>query len=269
LRKTFSILSCFRSKAEGLTLAEISKLTRINKSTAHRLLSHLQTEGFLQREDGRYRIGQALFQLGMLASQPLALLTAAYPIMAALAREIGETVNLAILDRTEILVLHAVESPHEFRMAAKVGGRRPFYVTSLGKASAAFLTKDDLETLLGSLTIPLEHSTPNSMQELARLRQELDAVRLRGYAIDNEEAVLGVRAVGAPVFKGSGELAAAISISGPTNRILSDRISAIASPLISAADSVTAALGGDADTSRAIIRQQHALPQNWPFHQTS
>jgi DNA-binding IclR family transcriptional regulator len=111
--------------------------------------------------------------------------------MAALAREIGETVNLAILDRTEILVLHAVESPHEFRMAAKVGGRRPFYVTALGKASAAFLAKDDLEALLGSLTIPLEHSTPNSIQNSVRLRQELNAVRLRGYVVDNEEAVLG------------------------------------------------------------------------------
>src|SRR2546427_3719598 len=93
LKKTFSILSCFRSKPEGLTLAEISTLTRINKSTAHRLLSQLETEGFLQREDGQYRIGQGLFQLGMLARQPLALLTAAYPVMAALGREIGEAVN--------------------------------------------------------------------------------------------------------------------------------------------------------------------------------
>src|SRR3989442_2759556 len=153
LRKTADILSSFRFKPEGMTLGEIADFVRINKSTAHRLLSQLEAEGFLQRENGRYQVGQRLFQLGILAPQPLALLRAAHPVMASLAREIGETVNLAFLDRTEILVLNVMESSHEFRMAAKVGSRRPFYVTALGKAIAAFLAKDKLETLLKNLRL--------------------------------------------------------------------------------------------------------------------
>src|SRR6266404_1569271 len=219
VRKTFQILSCFRSRADGLTLADISNITSLNKSTAHRLLFHLEAEGFLQRENGRYRIGQGLFQLGILAPQPLALVKAAHPVMAHLAREIGETINLAILDRAEILILNSLESPHEFRMAAKVGSRKPFYVTALGKAIAAFLARDKQEAILDSLAIPFEHPTPNSIQDFMRLRDELSGVRDRGYSVDNEEAVQGVRAVGAPIFEGSGGVVAAVSVSGPVSRI--------------------------------------------------
>src|SRR6266404_3463403 len=177
LKKTFHILSCFRSRSDGLTLADISNFTAINKSTAHRLLFHLETEGFLQRENVLYQIGQSLFQLGILAPQPQTLLKAAQPFMADLAREIGETINLAILDGVEILILHSLESPHEFRMAAKVGSRRPFYVTALGKAIAAFLAQDKQESLLQNLPTPFELPTPNSIQDFVRLREELSDVR--------------------------------------------------------------------------------------------
>jgi len=256
LKKAFDILSCFRVKPEGMTLAEISIFAKINKSTCHRLLAQMEAEGFLQRENGRYQVGQALFQIGVLAPLPLALLRAAHPIMAALAREVGETINLAILDRMEILVLNVVESPHEFRMAAKVGSRRPFHVTALGKAIAAFLSEDSLESILESLPIPLARPTANSIPDLLRLRKELEEVRTRGYAIDNEEAVAGVRAVAAPVFNGAGEVTAAISVSGPTSRILPEHVPVIASHVANSADSVTASLGGDPGVSRFTMRRR-------------
>jgi IclR family transcriptional regulator, acetate operon repressor len=261
LRKTIQILSCFRSRPEGLTLAEISVLSGINKSTAHRLLFQLESEALLQRENHKYRIGQGLFQLGILAPQPLALLKAAYPIMADLAREIGETINLAILDRTEILILHSLESPHEFRMAAKIGSRRPFYVTSLGKAIAAFLSHDKQEILFRNLSVPFEHPTPNSVQDLSGLRNELAVVLARGYSVDNEEAVRGVRAVGAPVFEGSGQVTAAVSVSGPASRISPDHVLGIVSHVVRCADSITTCLGGDPDVSRQGLRGGVSSPK--------
>jgi DNA-binding IclR family transcriptional regulator len=256
LRKTFSILSCFRSRPEGLTLRDIAQLTGINKSTAYRLLLELEKEGFLQREDGTYCVGQGIFQLGILAPQPLALLKAAYPVMADLAREISETTNLAILDQTDILILHAVESPHEFRMVAKVGSRRPFYVTALGKAIAAFLTDDKQESLLQNLGIPLKRATPNSVDNLLRLKEELAGVRQRGYSVDNEEAVPGVRAVGAPVFGASGEVTASISVSGPVSRLSVEHVPEIASAVIKAADAITTYLGGTPNLSRRAVQDQ-------------
>jgi DNA-binding IclR family transcriptional regulator len=257
VRKAFEILSYFRLKPEGMTLGELSQLTGLNKSTAHRLLSQLHAVGFLERIGrGRYRIGQALFNLGLLAPQPLELRTACDPAMSKLAYETGETINLAVLDQTEILILHVVESAHEFRMAAKVGSRRPFYLTALGKGIAAFLTQENLETLLQNLPMPLQSTAPNSIRDFSRLREELDLVKVRGYAIDNEEAVAGVRAIAAPIFKGTGEVKASISLSAPSGRIPEERVSSLAASIVKAADSVTIHLGGDANVSRLLAQER-------------
>jgi len=261
VRKAFEILSYFRLKPDGMTLGEISQLTEINRSTVHRLLSQLQAVGCLERIGrGRYRIGQALFHLGLLAPQPLELRRACDPAMSKLAYETGETINLAVLDHTEILILHVIESAHEFRMAAKVGGRVPFYLTALGKGIAAFLSPENLEALLQNLPMPLQSRAPNSIRDLALLREDLDSVRERGYSIDNEEVVAGVRAVAAPIFKGTGEVKAAISLSAPSSRIPLERIPSLASSVIRAADSVTIQLGGDPNVSRLLTRQRTMEP---------
>jgi len=245
LAKTFEILSCFRRRPQGLTLGEIAESAQINKSTAHRLLSQMVAGGFIERtDDGRYIIGHALFQIGLLAPKPQELRSAAHPVMTELARETGETINLAILDGAEILAINVIESLHEFRMAAKIGSRRPFHVTALGKSAAAFLPDTKLDFLLNHIRLPLEAPTPNSIADLARLREDLRLIRSRGYALDDEECVLGVRAVAAPVFSGNGEVEAALSISGPTSRISTERISSLAVSVMNAANAITARLGG-------------------------
>src|SRR5206468_8108859 len=139
---------------------------------------------------------------------------------------------------------------HDFRMAARVGSRRPFYATALGKAIAAFLTGSELRGLFEDLPTPFVAPTPNSIHNLRGLREELHTVRARGYAIDNEEAVLGARAIAAPIFNGKGKVEGAISVSGPTIRIPEQRIPAIAASVAQAADSVTRLLGGDPEISR-------------------
>jgi DNA-binding IclR family transcriptional regulator len=259
VRKAFEILSYFRLKPEGMTLAELSDLTQINRSTAHRLLAQLHAVGILERIGrGRYRIGQALFHLGLLASQPLELRTASDLAMSKLAYETGETINLAVLDQTETLILQVIESAHEFRMTGKVGSRRPFYLTALGKAISAYMNRENLETLLQNLPMPLQSPTPNSIRDLSRLKAELDLVKAQGYAIDNEEAVAGVRAIAAPIFRGTGEVKASISLCAPSGRIPDERVLSLAASIVKAADSVTIQLGGDPNVSR-LLAQEHRL----------
>jgi len=260
VRKAFEILSYFRLNPEGMSLGELSELTSINRSTAYRLLSQLHAVGCLERVGrGRYRIGQGLFHLGLLAPQPLELRTACDPAMSRLAYETGETINLAVLDHTEILILHVIESAHEFRMAAKVGRRQPFYLTALGKGIAAFLPQENLEKLLHSLPRPLESRAPNSIRDLTQLREDLDRTREKGYSVDNEEVVAGVRAVAAPIFKGTGEVRASISLSAPSSRIPAERIPLLASSLIREADSVTIHLGGHPSVSRLLASQARTM----------
>ena len=257
VRKAFEILSYFRLKPEGMTLAELSHLTQINRSTAHRLLAQLHAVGILERVGrGHYRIGQALFHLGLLAPQPLELRTASDLAMSRLAYETGETINLAVLDQSETLILQVIESAHEFRMTGKVGSRRPFYLTALGKAMAAFLNRENLETLLKNLPMPLDSPTPNSIHNLSQLKAELNLVKRQGYAIDNEEIVAGVRAIAAPIFKGTGELKASISLCAPSSRIPDERISSLAASIVKAADSVTVQLGGDPNVSRLLAQER-------------
>lgn len=257
LAKAFEILLCFRRKPQGLALGEISELAHINKSTAHRLLSQMVANGLIERtQEGYYVIGHALFQLGLLAPKPQELRSIAHPVMTELARETGETVNLGILDGSEILAINVIESLHEFRMAAKIGSRRPFHVTAFGKSAAAFLPDAKLEFLLNHIRLPLEAPTPNSVSDLARLREELKMIRGRGYAMDNEECVLGVRAVAAPIFAGNGELEAAMSISGPTSRLSTERIPSLARSVIDAANKITVRLGGHQHMIQSLSQQK-------------
>jgi len=259
LKKAFEILSYFRLKPDGMSLAEISDLTKINRSTAHRLLSQLQAVGFLERIGrGRYRVGQALFQLGLLAPQPLELRSVADAAMSELAHETGETVSLAVLDQSQILILSVIESPHEFLVSTRVGRRSPFHLNALGKAIAAFLSSENLENLLRTMTMPLEARTPNSIRDLGALRADLSATRERGYAINNEEDLVGVRAVAAPVFTGEGQVKAALSIPAPASRIPDERIPSLAASIMKAADSVTIRLGGEPNVFRLFARQHHS-----------
>lgn len=245
LDKICSILDCLRMKPTGLTLTEIVKTTHLNKSTVHRLLTQMVLYGLLNRiDDGQFVIGSFLFHLAIQAPRPLELRTAAQPVMSELARETGETVNLAILEGTDIVIINVIESSHEFRMAAKVGSRRPFYVTSLGKSLVAFLGEKKCDLLIGGVQLPLLTSTPNSIKDLMQLRKELAMTRERGYSVDDEETVVGVRAVGAPVFAGSSDPEAALSISGPTSRIPTERIPALASLVRRAANQISGRLGG-------------------------
>ena len=258
VRKAFEILSYFRLKPEGMSLAELSELTTINRSTAHRLLSQLEAVGFLERIGrGRYRVGQVLFQLGLLAPQPLELRAAADPAMSLLAHETGETVSLAVLEHAQILVLSVIESAHDFLVLTRVGRRAPFHMNALGKAIAAFLSNENLEALSRNMPMPLERRTPNSIGDLATLRSELCVARERGYAINNEEDIIGVRAVAAPIFNGQGEVKAALSIPAPASRIPDERIPSLSSSIIRAADSVTIRLGGDPSVSRLLARKGH------------
>ena len=134
-----------------------------------------------------------------------------------------------------------VQSAHPFRMASPVGLWRPVYCTAMGKALTAYLPADEKEHVLSS--IRFERFTPHTLTRLPQLRKELENVRQRGYALDDEEATLGARCVSAPILGDGGKVAAAISVAGPTTRIARDKIPAIAREVVAAARSISTRLG--------------------------
>jgi DNA-binding IclR family transcriptional regulator len=207
--KALDVLEAFED-SEELALSEISKRVSLNKSRAFRLLYTLCERGYVERaSDGhRYRLGIKLFEHASNLRRDIKQVAQSY--MRRLQSRFNETVNLAVLHNGEVLYIDLLESSRPFRMSAMVGSRMAIANTSLGKAMMAFAAEDDLETVFDTLT----------PTELRKLRSEMEIVRRRGYATDQEENEPGVACIGASIVNEFGVSVAALSVSGPSSRIM-------------------------------------------------
>lgn len=256
ISKVFQILEAIQGAPSGLPLKSICQLTRINKSTAHRFLKHLERDGYLMHtESGVYLIGPRLAQMAARVNHRATLQAAAQPILWELWKSTRETVNLAVLDQATVLYVDVLESPHEFRLSSRVGTRRQLHATALGKALAAFLPEEQIEGILGAITFqPL---TPKTIMNLVQLRQELEKIRQQGYAVDDEETTLGARCVSAPILGAAQHAIAAISVSGPVTRVAPSQVAAIAQAVIKAAAEISAAMGfSQSEPGGAVSRRE-------------
>ncbi len=254
--RAFDILEAFRD-SEELTLTDISRRVGLNTSRVFRLLHTLVECGYVERSpDGiRYSLGVKLFERAACVRRDLRQIS--LPFMHQLLEKFNETVNLGILNKGEILYIEMLESSQPFRMAAAVGSRSPVHSTALGKAIAAHLPESDLRNLL--LPERLSKLTERTITDPEKLRRELQSVRRRGYAIDNEETEPGAACVGAPVFDSSCRPIAAISLSGPTGRILGN-LKQLVGSLLPVCNEISRRLG----FNREIIQtdRKHEINQN-------
>lgn len=242
ISKVFRILEAIQGSPSGLALKPLCDITGVHKSTAHRFLKHLESDGYLVRtEAGSYLIGPKFSQFSARANHRVTLQELARPILWELWKSTVETVNLAVLDQGTVLYLDVMESPHEFRMASRVGTRRSLHATALGKALAAFLPEDQKEQVLDM--VQFQSLTPKTIMSLVQLRQELETVRKHGYAVDDEETTLGARCVSAPILGADGQIVAAVSVSGPVTRISPSQLPALAGAVMKAARAISTALG--------------------------
>lgn len=239
--KVLRILEALHDAPSGLQLREVARRTAINKSTAYRFLAHLESAGYLYCDGtGAYVIGPKLARLGTGVNYDVMLRKIGRPALQRLWETTGETVNLGILDGHQVLYVDVIESSHTFRLASEVGSRRPLHCTSLGKSMAAYLPPQELQDLLKS--IKMERQTTKTIVQRAKFEKELARIRLRGYAVDDEEAVLGARCVAAPIAVSGGKVVAGISVSGPVTRIAANQIAHFANLLKEAAASIAARL---------------------------
>jgi DNA-binding IclR family transcriptional regulator len=210
-----------------LSLSELSDASGLTKSKVFRVLFTLEESGYLRKPPGSscYALGPTVLYLGMLASGRYNLPILARPHMQRLLAGYGETVILAMFDGASVIQLDLLESTHRIRVAQPDGTRSSPHTTSLGKAILAHLLETELSEIIPKLS--LDPETPNSITSMERFLEELRTVRAQGYAIDNEESLLGARCVGAPIFGPAGKVVAAMSIEGPSERLSLDAIEAI------------------------------------------
>ena len=220
IARTLSVLECFLAHRD-LGITEIAQQVELSPSTTHRIVRALVARGYLEqdRESERYHLGRSTVILGQAGRRNLGL-DKALPILERFGRETGESVNMGLLDGHQVVVTLRVSSPHPLRFDQPVGSRVPVHCTSMGKSLLAFGASNGPTDMA---RIPLKQITPNSITSLDALEAELEAVRERGYSSDDEESILGVSCVGAPILDPTGRAVAAIAVQAPTARMTATR----------------------------------------------
>jgi len=216
VERALDVLEAFHG-SERLTLAEISQRVGLNKSRVFRLLHTLSTRGYIERslEGGYYSLGLKLCERA--SAVRLNLKQVALPYMHQINHRFNETVNLGMLDAGDVLYIEILESAQSFRVATTIGKRSPLHSSSLGKAIAAYLDESALATVISPKR--LAKRTERTITDPEKVKAELEKVRRRGYSVDDGEDVQGAACIGAPIFDSTGKPVAAISVSGPAERI--------------------------------------------------
>jgi IclR family transcriptional regulator, acetate operon repressor len=236
--RAVSLLKAFTPGRPEIGLAELSRTVGLNKTTAYRLLSALESEGMVERAPGApaYRLGRELLALGSLALGSGDLRELSRSELHALALQTRETATLEVLVGSDVVILGEVAGSHVIGTMPSVGSRWPAHATSTGKVLLAHLPDLLLEGSLVALT-------PRTITDHNALRRELARVRERGYATSYEELEPGFVAVAAPVRGGGGEVVAAISVGGPKSRLTLEKAAEIGRQLPRAAARVSERLG--------------------------
>lgn len=244
ITKVLAILELLDHSPEGLQLRDLAEKTGLNKSTVHRFASHLEAEAYLFRDHtGTYTLGPKLTRLGSGMSFQATLCNICRPALERLWKKTEETINLAVLDGSDVLYIDVLETAHTFRLVSKVGMRRPFHCTSLGKAIVAHIDDEQMrEALFANIRFD-DATTPKSITSVGRLKRDLLGIRERGFALDEGEAVTGIRCMGAAILGADGKAVAALSISGPMVRVTKDRLPVFAAELGKAVREISARLG--------------------------
>jgi IclR family pca regulon transcriptional regulator len=219
LSRGLSILFVLSESSSPLNLTELSQKLHLSKSTLQRQIFTLHQLGYLERDEGtkRYRLGRKVFTFGFNVVRSMDLRKIAHPFLEAASKEIGETVNLAILDGVEIVYVERIKTEQILNINLQVGSRLPTYCTSMGKAILAFMQKGRVKEIMKEVNlVPL---TPNTISRKSDLKKELQKIRENGFAINNEELVIGLRSVAAPVRNYRGEVIGAVNIAVPSSRV--------------------------------------------------
>lgn len=250
--KALDVLEAFlHFSKRQLTLQEISHQLKLNKNAVFRILYTLAEHGYVLKEEQRYELGPKVLDLSNAKLRHTDLLSVARPLLESLRNQLGETVNLGVLDQGQIRYIGVWESHHPFRLAERVGARDYVHSTALGKAHLAYLPSNEVRQILRKHGMPQQ--TEYTITSLSALKSELEATRSRGYARDEQESMLAAFCLAVPILNGDGSRPlAAISVSGPMSRFNESRKAAVIEALQEAASTVRMKMGATPARAKAV-----------------
>jgi len=228
-----------REEEAGVT--DIARELGVHKSTAFRLMAALEQRDLVTQDisRGKYRLGVGIVRLAGAARARLDVVQESRPVCVALASEVGETVNIAVLSGSDALYLDQIAGPAALSPHNWAGRRIPLHATSDGKVLLAFAPDARVD-------LPLRRFTERTITDPAELERALDEIRERGYATAVDELETGLTAIAAPVRSSDGVVVASVSTSGPSFRIPEERIPVVAAAVHRAATDISRRLGWSA-----------------------
>jgi IclR family transcriptional regulator, acetate operon repressor len=242
--RALSIIETLAEDDEGYRLSDLANRTGLSTSTVHRLLATLENRRFVQfdRSQSKWHVGARCFTVGATFARRRNFAAQAIPYLRKLRDLTRETANLAVVDDEFIVVLTRMESREIMRSLTKLGGRVAMVASGVGKAVLATYSDDDVSAIIHHHGMP--RLTEKSIVRPGELFKELEKIRRQGYAVDDEEACMGLRCVAAVVYNDCAEPLAAISVSGMTGRLTDERLPQLGQTVREVAAELTVALGG-------------------------
>lgn len=242
LDKGLQVLETLCQADRDLGVSEISRQLNINKTTIFRILQTLMLHGLVEQseETERYRPAMRLLFLSNQVLNRLEIRRIAWDHLQNLARQVNESVHLALNDGDEIVIIDKVENHDAQSIRFHPGRRSPLYCTSLGKVFLADWAPNRLDSYINRAKM-IQH-TPTTRATKEDLVEDLAEIKKCCYGLDREEHHIGIFCIAAPIRDYTGKVTAAISVTGPTFRV-SEKYPSFVSPLLQAAQEISKRLG--------------------------
>lgn len=243
LERGLSVLELLEDHPDGLGISEIARRLDYPKNFVYRCASALHQRGYLSRDDAskRYTLSRKLLSMGYAVLRKSGLIESAMPIMRELRDEVRETVVLCAIEETHGLVLDHVPGLHAFRLVVDTGMRFELHSSAPGKAILARMPLGERDRIIKAMRfIRFTDSTITSRKAFA---EELKDVCKKGYALDHAEELDGIHCVSAPVFDQKGAPVAAVTVTGPSNRMKASQLPAMGKKVKRCASRISTQLG--------------------------
>lgn len=216
----FNIIDILQERG-GAGVSELAAELGHSKSTIHSHLRTLEQRQFLVRDEEKYRLSLRTLDMARHVRDQIGNYDVIRDEVAGLADETGEIAQFGIEEHNKVSYLYKASGDRAVETASKVGTQQPMYSTSLGKAILAYLPPEQIEEVVAQTTFVSK--TPKTIADAESLYEEIETIRERGYAIDDEENYAGLRCVSAPV-KNDDTVLGAVSITGPSSRFTEERL---------------------------------------------
>ena len=234
----FFLLEVLAKNGLEIGVSELCRKTALPKGTIHRLLGTLKNLGYINQNptNRKYRLTIKILKLGFPVTDNIGI-SHLKPFMKNLSQKFNETVNLAILDRDEIMYLYSNGGDNTLKFDLKIGSRQPAYCAALGRVLLAYLPEEEIDRYLQR--VELKAYTPFTITDKDKLKKELKEIRKREYAFIKEEYMPGVFCVAVPIKNFQGDICIGMSFSIPTARYDKNKVALLINALISTSKKIT------------------------------